>query len=456
MSIIQLWEVCFILFSQVQFSIQRNDRGSIDIGLYAVNSQQAVDTKYCHIQHNLVNDILKQVRYFLAKNSDVSIYNPAKKVGSLCHLVIRVGFHTNEAMVCLVSNTKYKDLVANAASKTKGGSGSSSKSGGGSSKGSGSGGSSSSKGSGSGCGSESEFSFSHLQSFKDSLSSVPGVKCVLYNYNPAPMDADILGDEKTEKTQLLSGESEYIHDTVAGVRVRVSLLSFMQSNPLQAEILYRKVAEVAAFTGNETVLDLYCGVGTISLFVAPLVKKVIGVEDCAAAVVDALENKRINNIENVDFICGKAEDVLSVTTASGKKTRMDDVVAHDDDDEEKEEEELFSPDLNPTPVGGYFPERVTRSSSSKYANIGGVVVVSDDMVAICNPPRKGCEQRLLAALVERAVRKIVYVSCNPKTLSRDLDILIRNGYSLDKVCPVDMFPHTTHVEVVCLLSAPPL
>ena len=433
MSIIQLWEVCFILFSQVQFSIQRNDRGSIDIGLYAVNSQQAVDTKYCHIQHNLVNDILKQVRYFLAKNSDVSIYNPAKKVGSLCHLVIRVGFHTNEAMVCLVSNTKYKDLVANAASKTKGGSGSSS------------------KGSGSGSSSGSEFSFSHLQSFKDSLSSVPGVKCVLYNYNPAPMDADILGDEKTEKTQLLSGESEYIYDTVAGVRVRVSLLSFMQSNPLQAEILYRKVAEVAAFAGNETVLDLYCGVGTISLFVAPLVKKVIGVEDCAAAVVDALENKRINNIENVDFICGKAEDVLSVTTASGKKTRMDDV-AHDDD----EEEELFSPDLNPTPVGGYFPERVTRSSSSKYANIGGVVVVSDDMVAICNPPRKGCEQRLLAALVERAVRKIVYVSCNPKTLSRDLDVLIRNGYSLDKVCPVDMFPHTTHVEVVCLLSAPPL
>lgn len=406
--------------AQVQFSIQRNDRGSIDIGLYAVNSQQTVDTKYCHIQHRLVNDILKQVRYFLAKNSDISIYNPAKRVGSLCHLVIRAGFQSNEAMVCLVSNTRYKDLVSKRAggipegAKVKRGSrGNISNNNG---------------GSGSSSSSESSLSMSHLQSLTESLSTVPGVKCVLYNYNPSPMDADILGDEKAERTRLLFGESEFIHDSVAGVRVRVSLLSFMQSNPLQAEVLYRKVAELAAFTGNETVLDLYCGVGTISLFVAPLVRNVIGVEDCAAAVVDAMENKRINSIDNVDFICGKAEDVLSVgvTLPSGSVT--DSIIVD---------------------------EKLDLSSSSSLSSGSSAPdmweAMSDDVVAICNPPRKGCEQRLLDALVERAVRKIVYVSCNPKTLARDLDVLIRNGYSLKKVCPVDMFPHTTHVEVVCLL-----
>eukprot|EP00597_Dinobryon_sp_UTEXLB2267_P004457 CAMPEP_0170078146 /NCGR_PEP_ID=MMETSP0019_2-20121128/14796_1 /TAXON_ID=98059 /ORGANISM="Dinobryon sp., Strain UTEXLB2267" /LENGTH=327 /DNA_ID=CAMNT_0010290849 /DNA_START=445 /DNA_END=1428 /DNA_ORIENTATION=+ len=269
-----------------------------------------------------------------------------------------------------------------------------------------------------------ELTEEHLSALTNCLSQVPGVQCVLYNYNAHPLDANILGssnevdvdinrnnkiqsvDNGDVATQLLFGVSPYIHDQVAGVNMRVSLYSFMQSNPLQAEVLYRKVVEVASLHKNLTVWDLYSGVGSISLFIAPLVKRVVAVEDCEAAVRDALFNAKLNDVQNVEFLFGKAEEVLA---NAGK-------------DSKEEENE----------------------------------------VVIINPPRKGCAESLLRALrARRSVERVIYVSCNPKTLARDLAILtasddddasVSAAFSVSRLCPVDMFPHTTHVEVVCLLT----
>ena len=328
-----------------------------------------------------MNDVLKSLRVYFAKNPFVSIFDQAKKTGSLCHIVIRVGFNTEEVMVCLVSNTKYKDIKQLSSPPTTPSPSSTT----------------------------SKIDMDQLNSIVKAISATPGVKCVLYNFNPHPMDGNILGEERNEKSKLLFGDCDFIHEVVAGIRVRVSLQSFMQSNPLQAEVLYRKVVELANFVGSEVVWDMFCGVGTISLFVAPFVRQVIGVEDCKPAVEDAEVNKELNNIQNVRFICAKAEDILST-----------------------------SENVNRTVLSGL---------------LDGEYYAPEDVVAILNPPRKGCEESLLVALAERKVRKVVYVSCNPKSLARDLDVLVgKMGYTLDKVSPVDMFPHTTHVEVVCLLT----
>ncbi len=211
----------------------------------------------------------------------------------------------------------------------------------------------------------------------------------------------------TDKTNRILGNMcftlygrDHISDMIGENTFLISPLSFFQVNPVQTEKLYGKVLEFAGLTGTERVWDMYCGAGTISLSLAEKANHVFGVEIVTEAVENAKENARLNGIDNAEFFAGKAEEVVP---------------------------------------------RLYAENAEKYRA---------DVVCV-DPPRKGCEASLLATILEMAPEKIVYVSCDPATLARDIRILTEGGYELKKAVPVDMFPQTMHVETVCLLSKKP-
>jgi 23S rRNA (uracil1939-C5)-methyltransferase len=217
--------------------------------------------------------------------------------------------------------------------------------------------------------------------------NIPGIKSIIQNINSKPTNV-ILGLE----SKTLWG-ADTISDYIGEFRFNISPLSFFQVNPIQTEVLYSKALEYAELTGNETVFDAYCGTGTITLFLSKKAKKVYGVEIIPQAIDNAWINAKENNVDNVEFFVGESEAVI--------------------------------PDL---------------------INKG----IKADVVMV-DPPRKGCDKKLLDAISNIDAKKIVYVSCDPSTLARDLAILKENGYKTIKVQPVDMFPHTAHIENVALL-----
>ncbi len=202
-----------------------------------------------------------------------------------------------------------------------------------------------------------------------------------------------------QEVKVLWGQP-WITDRIGDISYRISPLSFYQVNPVQTEKLYRLALEYADLKGTETVWDLYCGIGTISLFLARQAKKVYGVEIVPQAIRDARENARINKIENVEFFTGKAEEIL--------------------------------PD---------FYKKEEKAGRSPRAD-----------VIVVDPPRKGCDQELLDTILKMQPERIVYVSCDSATLARDLKILCQGEYELKRVRPVDQFCHTSHVECVVLMS----
>jgi len=220
------------------------------------------------------------------------------------------------------------------------------------------------------------------------LEAVDGLTSVVLNINQQRTNI-ILGKE----CKTLYG-SDRIIDRLGGLTFKISALSFYQVNPLQTEVLYNKAMEYAELDGTQNVLDAYCGIGTISLIAAKRAKKVYGIEEVPQAIEDARENAQINGITNAEFICGKAEDTISRFVEEG---------VHID-------------------------------------------------VIIMDPPRKGCDPAFLEAAVQLFPQRMVYVSCNPATLARDLRYLYERGYEIVEVQPVDIFPHTTHVECVTLMS----
>lgn len=219
------------------------------------------------------------------------------------------------------------------------------------------------------------------------IEGIPEIKSIMLNINSKPTNV-ILGD----KSIVLYGK-DHISDYIGDFKFNISPLSFFQVNPVQTEILYSKALEFAGLSGKETVFDAYCGTGTISLFLSQKAKKVYGVEIVPEAIENAIENAKENGIDNVEFRVGKSEEIIPQMIEEGIKA--------------------------------------------------DVVVV--------DPPRKGCEKSLLEAIADMAPQRIVYVSCDPSTLARDLAILKEMGYETIKVQPVDMFPQTGHVEVVTLL-----
>ena len=228
----------------------------------------------------------------------------------------------------------------------------------------------------------------HKEEFVDLMvKNIPGIKSVIQNINSKKTNV-ILGLE----SKTLWGE-DTISDYIGDFRFNISPLSFFQVNPTQTEVLYGKALEYANLTGNEEVFDAYCGTGTITLFLSQKAKKVYGVEIIPQAIDNAWINAKENKVENVEFFVGESEVVI--------------------------------PDL---------------------INKG----VKADVVVV-DPPRKGCDKKLLDAITHIDAKKIVYVSCDPSTLGRDLKVLEENGYKTLEVQPVDMFPNTAHIENVALL-----
>ncbi|MBE5939209.1 MAG: 23S rRNA (uracil(1939)-C(5))-methyltransferase RlmD [Lachnospiraceae bacterium] len=323
--------------NKAQFPVGTDKDGNIVMGFYAGRTHSIIPCDDCAIGVAENKEILEIIKEYMVKNN-VKPYDEVSGTGLVRHILIRKGFKTGEIMVCIIINGDRLTATEELVSK---------------------------------------------------LLLVSGMTSISYNINKEKTNR-ILG----EKVINLYGEG-YITDYIGDVKFKISPLSFYQVNPVQTEKLYGKALEYAGLTGDETVWDLYCGVGTISLFLAKNAKKVYGVEIVPAAIEDAKENAHINAIENSEFFVGKAEEV--------------------------------------------FPEHY-----KKYGEKADVIVV--------DPPRKGCDEALLKTIVEMAPKRLVYVSCDSATLARDLKILVENGFTVEKVQPVDMFPHSGHVETVACLQ----
>lgn len=228
----------------------------------------------------------------------------------------------------------------------------------------------------------------HKEEFVDLMvKNIPGIKSVIQNINSKKTNV-ILGLE----SKTLWGE-DTISDYIGDFRFNISPLSFFQVNPTQTEVLYGKALEYANLTGNEEVFDAYCGTGTITLFLSQKAKKVYGVEIIPQAIDNAWINAKENKVDNVEFFVGESEVVI--------------------------------------------PDLINKGVKAE--------------VVVVDPPRKGCDKKLLDAITNIDAKKIVYVSCDPSTLGRDLQVLEENGYKTLEVQPVDMFPNTAHVETVALI-----
>lgn len=322
--------------NKAQFPVGRGKNGCA-IGFYAKRSHRIVDTEKCFLQNECNDEIIGIVRTFL-NEFHIPLYDEEKHKGLVRHILTRIGRNSGEIMVCIVINGKKlpnSDILV------------------------------------------------------ERLKAVEGVVSIVLNVNKEKTNV-ILG----QKIIALWGK-DTITDSIDGIAFEISPLSFYQVNPVQTEVLYGKAVELADLKGDETVLDLYCGIGTISLFFARKAKKVFGVEIVPEAIADAKKNAARNGITNVEFAVGAAEEVI--------------------------------PRL-------YEEEGVTAD------------------IVVVDPPRKGCDEKLLETILRISPEKIVYVSCNPSTWARDLVVLKEGGYALKEVQPVDQFSHSVHVEVVSLLQ----
>ncbi len=321
--------------NKAQYPIRR-ENGILNIGFYAKKSHRVIDGGDCLLQPEEFTQIVEIVRNWINRNS-VTVYSETTCKGLVRHLYLRKAFATGEIMVCLVINGNtipaQDDLI-------------------------------------------------------EKLKAINGFKTLILNINRDETNV-VLGKECVS----ILGDG-YIEDVLCDVRVKISPLSFYQVNRDGAELLYNKAAEYASVSGDEDILDLYCGAGTIGLSMADKVKSVTGVEIIPEAIEDAKKNALNNNINNARFICGDASLAAEKLKAEG---------------------------IAPTTV-------------------------------ILDPPRKGCAEDLLKTVADMSPEKIVYVSCDPATLARDCARLLPLGYTVQEVTPVDMFPRTAHVESVVLLS----
>ncbi len=319
-----------------QFPIGYKNK-EIQLGFYMTKSHEIVPCDACQIQHETSDVILQKIKAIIKKHN-ITIYNEKTGKGNLRHIITKVAYATEEMMLILVTNGK--ELPNKEA-------------------------------------------FIH-----DIIKEMPFITSLIQNINTKKSNV-ILGP----KNITLYGKPT-ITDKIKDIAFNISPQSFYQVNPIQTEKLYEKALEYANLTGEETVFDLYCGIGTITLFLAQKAKKVIGVEIVQEAVKDAQKNAKQNQIDNVEFHAGKAEDIVPKLYKQGAQA--------------------------------------------------DVVVV--------DPPRKGCDEILLSTIADMQPNSIVYISCNPSTLARDLKYLSKKGYKTQEVQPVDMFPHTMHVEAVTLLT----
>ncbi|PLR86434.1 23S rRNA (uracil(1939)-C(5))-methyltransferase RlmD [Bacillus sp. V33-4] len=310
--------------------------GKLIAGFFKPRTHEIVDTNESLIQLPEINEAIQTVKE-ICSELGIQAYQEEAHKGVLRHIMSRYGQQTGELMVVIITRTE---------------------------------------------------NIPHQNELIETIvARLPKVKSIVHNVNSKRTNV-ILG----EKTKVLWG-NEVIYDYIGNVKFAISALSFYQVNPVQTKVLYDKALEYAGLTGEESVIDAYCGIGTISLFLAQKAKKVFGVEVVPEAIEDARRNAELNEIFNVEFAVGEAETVIPKWYKEG--------------------------------------------------NEADVLVV--------DPPRKGCDEELLQTIIEMKPKKVVYVSCNPATLARDLRILEDGGYKTIEVQPVDMFPQTTHVEICVLL-----
>ncbi len=336
--------------NKAQFPVGLDKNGRIVMGFYAGRTHYIIENTDCRLGAEINKQILELVRKYM-QECNVTPYDENSNSGIVRHVLIRMGFHTKQIMTCLIINAdklpKQDRLV-------------------------------------------------------DKLKNIPGMTSVMVNVNKQKTNV-ILG----KHCETLWGKP-YIEDSICGIMYQISPLSFFQVNPVQTEKLYQKALEYAELTGNETVWDLYCGIGTISLFLAKNAKKVYGVEIVPQAIEDARNNAKRNNITNAEFFVGKAEEVVPAFYNDMKK-------------------------------------------KAAVGDLQALSSITPDVVVV-DPPRKGCEQTLLDTIITASPKRIVYVSCDASTLARDLKYLSENGYKVVKVQPVDQFAHTVHVETVVQLQ----
>lgn len=320
---------------QAAFGVTRG--GKIISGVYQSSSHRIVCVDNCRLEDRKADKIIVTIRN-LMKDFKMMPYNEDTKRGFLRHVLVKRGFSTGEIMVVLVTATPV------------------------------------------------------FRSKNDFLSALlkahPDITTVIQNINPAHTSM-VLGERET----VLFGKG-YITDILCGCQFRISARSFYQINPVQTEVLYRTAIDFAGLTGKETVIDAYCGIGTIGIICAEKAKSVIGVELNSDAVHDAIINAKINKTENIRFFNADAGEFMLDCAREGEQV---DVVFMD-------------------------------------------------------PPRAGSTPEFLSSVVTLGAKKIVYVSCNVDTQARDLGFLTKNGYKVKKIQPVDMFPHTGHVECVVMLT----
>lgn len=329
--------------NKAQFPFGRNKDGKIITGFYAGRTHAIIESEDCLLGVQENQTILECIRSYMEEYK-IRPYDEESHSGLVRHVLIRRGFKTGELMVCLVINGTVKQLKAT------------------------------------------DVLVERLVKLFNGESRMVSISCSI----------------NREKTNVIMGKEivnlygpGYITDYIGNVQYRISPLSFYQVNPVQTERLYGTALEYAGLTGDETVWDLYCGIGTISLFLAQKAKKVYGVEIVPQAIDDARANAALNGMDNVEFFVGKAEEVL--------------------------------------------PEQYAKNQ-----------VYAD--VIVVDPPRKGCDSVCLDTIVKMGPKRVVYVSCDSATLARDLKYLGERGYRLEKVRAVDMFPGSVHVETVCLLG----
>ena len=319
---------------------EKDGSAHIGAGFYAGRTHSLIEAEDCLLTPEVYSEILRAFLEYM-RECRVTAYDEKTGRGLVRHLLIREAFSTGEILVCPVINgTKLPES----------------------------------------------------EHFVRRMKKIKNVVSICVNVNRSRSNV-ILGNEVAS----LSGEP-YITDILGGLTFRISPRSFYQVNPVQTEKLYLAALGAAALTGNETVYDLYCGIGTISLFLARKAKEVYGVEIVPDAIRDAKQNAVRNGIENAHFYAGAAEELV---------------------------------------VRGYFEP--------------GVPCPHADVVVL-DPPRKGCDASLIDAVLRMSPDRVVYVSCDPATLARDLRLFVNGGYEVKVVQPVDMFPQTTHVETVVLLS----
>jgi 23S rRNA (uracil1939-C5)-methyltransferase len=329
--------------NKAQYPIGRDKKGKIIAGFYASHTHAIIPQMDCVIGAKMNATILNVVIKFMEKY-EIEPYNEIMQEGLVRHVLIRVGNQTNELMVCLVINGEV---------------------------------------------------LPHADKLVEKLVQIKHMTSITLNVNKANTNV-IMGDE----TLTLWG-TPYINSKISDINYRISPLSFYQVNSLQTEKLYRTVLDYAQLTGDEEVWDMYCGIGTITLFLARNAKRVYGVEIIPQAIANARENAEINNITNAEFFVGKAEEVLP----------------------------------------NYYKEYEEKTGDKLAAD-----------VIVVDPPRKGCEEALLQTMVNMKPERIVYVSCDSATFARDVKYLEENGYRLTKVRVVDQFGHTVHTETVGLLE----